>query len=85
MKEKWDDYKQCWVNENGGRICTFNNDTLIAVVNNCKEFIQKRDTIYLEDIRVLLEKALEGVRDKKDLSDSEIDTIKRIRVMLKGL
>lgn len=81
----WSEEKKCWINANGGRVCTIDNDTLVAVADNCKEFIQKRDTIYLEDIKVLLEKALEGVRDKKDLSDSEIDTIKRIRVMLKGL
>lgn len=82
---KWNEEKQCWVNENGGRICTVDNDTLVVVAENCKEFIQKRDRIYLEDVKVLLEKALEGVRDKNDLTDSEKETIKRIRQMLRGL
>ncbi len=81
----WSEEKKCWINANGGRVCTFDNDTLVAVIDNCKKFVERRNKIYIEDIRVLLEKALEGVRDKKDLSDSEIDTIKRIRVMLKGL
>ena len=67
------------------RKCTFNNETIGIVIDNCKEFLQKRDTIYLGDICVLLEKALEYVDDKKDLSDSEQEDIKRIRKMIKGL
>ena len=81
----WSEEKNCWLNANGGRVCTIDNETLNVVLDNCKEFLKYRNTIYLDDIKVLLEKALEGVKDKKDLSDSEIDTIKRIRVMLKGL
>lgn len=67
------------------RICTFDNEKIGVVIDNCKEFLQKRDTIYLGDICVLLEKALEYVDDKKDLSDSEQEDIKRIRKMIKGL
>ena len=67
------------------RMCTFGNDTIDVILNNCKEFLKERDTIYLGDICVLLEKALEGVEDKKDLSDSEQEDIKRIRNMIKGL
>lgn len=67
------------------RICTLNNETLIIVAENCKEFIKKRDKIYLSDVCALLEKALEGVKDNRDLSDSEKEDIKRIRKMIKGL
>lgn len=67
------------------RICTIDNETIGVVIDNCKEFITKRDTIYLSDVCVLLEKALDGVEDKKDLSDNEQLDIKRIRNMIKGL
>ena len=67
------------------RKCSFDNETLITIAENCKEFIEKRDRIYLGDACVLLEKALDGVADKKDLSDSELEDIKRIRKMIKGL
>lgn len=65
--------------------CTIDNETLGIVIDNCKEYLQKRDTIYLGDICVLLEKSLEYVEDKKDLSDGEQEDIKRIRNMIKGL
>lgn len=67
------------------RKCSIDNETINVVLDNCKEFLQKRDTIYLSDICVLLEKALEYVDDKKDLSDYEINDIKRIRKLIKGL
>ena len=67
------------------RECTNDNKIIQAVLDNCKEFVEYRDTIYLQDICVLLEKALEGVRDKKDLCYSEQEDIKRIRKMIKGL
>lgn len=67
------------------RICTIDNETLKVVCKNCLEFLEKRDTIYIGDICTLLEKALEGVEDKKDLCDSEKEDIKRIRKMIKGL
>lgn len=67
------------------RKCTIDNETIGVVIDNCKEFLTKRDTIYLGDICVLLEKALEYVDGKKDLSDSEQEDIKRIRKMIKGL
>ena len=67
------------------RICSIDNETLKVVAQNCVEFIEKRDRVYLEDVQTLLEKALEGITDKKDLCDSEKETIKRIRKMIKGL
>lgn len=67
------------------RICTIDNETIEVVLNNCIEFLNKRDLLYLGDICVLLEKALEGVADKKDLSPLEQEEIKRIRKMIKGL
>ncbi len=67
------------------RRCTFNNETIEVVINNCKEFLTNRDRIYVEDVCTLLEKALEGVENKKDLSPSEQMSIKRIRNMIKGL
>ena len=67
------------------RICTIDNETLKVVCKNCLGLLEKRDTIYIGDICTLLEKALEGVEDKKDLCDSEKEDIKRIRKMIKGL
>ena len=67
------------------RECSIDNKTLQVVLDNCKEFLECRDRIYIRDICVLLEKALEGVADKKDLSDSEQEDIKAIREMIKGL
>lgn len=67
------------------RQCSISNDTLQVILSNCKEFLKERDTIYLDDICSLLEKALEYVDDKHDLSDSEKEDIKRIRKMIKGL
>ena len=81
----WDEEKKCWVDFNGGRICTLDNETIKAVAENCVEFITHRDTIYIEDVCSLLEKALEGVKDKKDLTPAEQWAIKSIRQMIKGL
>ena len=67
------------------RVCNIDNDTLQCVLDNCKDFLKNRNTIYLEDVCAVLEKALEGVEDKKDLTASEQDTIKNIREMIKGL
>ena len=67
------------------RKCSIDNETLDVIIDNCKEFLKYRDTIYLGDICCLLEKALHNVEDKKDLSDSEIEDIRRIRNMIKGL
>lgn len=67
------------------RKCSIDNETLNVILDNCKEFLKYRNTIYLDDIRCLLEKALEGIEDKKDLCDLEKDDIKRIRKMIKGL
>ena len=67
------------------RECRYENETIGVVIDNCKEFLEKRNRIYLQDICVLLSKALEGVEDKKDLCDSEKEDIKRIREMIKGL
>ena len=82
---KWNEIEKRWENEYGGRICTIENKVIDVVLDNCKEFLNKRDTIYLQDICTLLEKALEGVIDKKDLTYSEQEDIKRIRKMIKGL
>lgn len=71
--------------KNEVRRCTISNDTLNVVLDNCKENLNKNDIIYLNDIRILLEKALEGVADKKDLCDAEKLDIKNIREMIKGL
>ena len=67
------------------RICSIDNETLDVVLDNCKEFLKYRDIIYIDDVRILLEKALAGVKDKSDLSYSEKESIKRIRNMIKGL
>ena len=67
------------------RICSIDNETIDVVLDNCKEFLKLRNRIYIDDVRVLLEKALEGVEDKKDLAPSEQDSIKIIRNMIKGL
>ena len=67
------------------RICSIDNETLKVVAQNCVKKKKKRDRVYLEDVQTLLEKALEGITDKKDLCDSEKETIKRIRKMIKGL
>lgn len=81
----WDDNSKCWREENGARICTLDNETLDVVIDNCKEFLDKKNTIYIHDVRVLLEKALEGVADSKDLCDSDKEDVKAIRRMIKGL
>lgn len=83
--QMWDEKSNCWRNENGGRICTIDNDTLDVILDNCKESLGKRNTIYLHDVKNLLEKALESVRDGKDLCDSDKEDVKRIRQMIKGL
>lgn len=67
------------------RKCSIDNETLDIVLDNCKEFLKLRNMIYLNDVCCLLEKALEGIEDKKDLCDLEKDDIKRIRNMIKGL
>ena len=67
------------------RVCSLNNETIDVVLDNCKEFLKTRDRIYIEDVVSLLEKALEGVENKKDLTPSEQDSIKRMRQMIKGL
>lgn len=67
------------------RKCSIDNETLNVVIDNCKEFLNKRDTIYLGDVACLLEKALEYVETKKDLSDTDLLDIKSIRKMIKGL
>ena len=41
------------------RVCSFDNETIDIVLSNCKEFLKLRDRIYIEDVKVLLEKALE--------------------------
>lgn len=81
----WNEQTQSWRDAKGARICTFDNQTIKAVAENCVEFIEKRDTIYIEDVAVLLEKALEGVKDKKDITSAEEMAIKNIRNMIKGL
>ena len=85
MKEYFDEKIQMWREQDGSRICTFDNETIKVVAENCAEFATKRDKIYIHDIVVLLEKALEGVADRKDLSNNEIKDIKHIREMIKGL
>lgn len=67
------------------RKCSYDNETIKVVLENELEFLQYRNTMYLGDIYVFLEKALDGVEDKKDLSDSEKEDIKRIRRIIKGL
>lgn len=85
MKEYYDESIKCWRDENDARLCSFDNETIKAVAQNCIEFLTKRNTIYIDDVEVLLEKALEGISDKEDLTLSERNAIKRIRTMLKGL
>ena len=67
------------------RKCSYDNETIKVVLENEIEFLEKRNTMYLGDIYVFLEKALDGVEDKKDLSDGEKEDIKRIRRIIKGL
>lgn len=81
----WNEKYKRWEYKNGGRVCTIDNETIDVVLDNCKEFLEKRDRIYISDVKVLLEKALEGVENKKDLVSAEQDSIKAIRNMIKGL
>lgn len=81
----WNEETKSWRDERGARICTFDNETIKEVAKNCVEFIEKRDTIYVSDVAALLEKALEGVRDKKDITPAEELAIRNIRNMIKGL
>ena len=67
------------------RKCNYENDLIGYVLDNCKEYLKKRNTIYLQDVYVLLSKALDGVENKKDLTDSELLDIKNIRDLIKGL
>ena len=67
------------------RKCSYDNETIKIVLENELEFLQHRNTMYLSDIYVFLEKALDGVEDKKDLRDGEKEDIKRIRRIIKGL
>lgn len=67
------------------RKCTYENDLIDYILNNCKEFLKERNTIYLKDVYVLLSKALDGVENKKDLTDEELVDIRRIRDLIKGL
>lgn len=77
--------KECYIDDKGSRICTIDNETLKIIIENCKEFLIKRDTLYLDDIELLLSKALNGITNKNDLTDSEKLSIKAIRNMIKGL
>lgn len=67
------------------RKCSIDNETLNAILDNCKGTLNARDTLYIGQVVCLLEKALEGIEDKKDLCDREIMEIKIIRNMIKGL
>lgn len=67
------------------RKCTYDNELIKEVLKNEMEFLEKRDRMYLGDIYVFLTKALDGVENKKDLSDGEKEDIKRIRNIIKGL
>ena len=67
------------------RKCTYDNELIKEVLQNEMEFLEKRDTMYLGDIYVFLSKALDGIENKKDLSDGEKEDIKRIRNLIKGL
>ena len=61
------------------------NKTIKVILENCLDFLKRKDTIYISDVYVLLQKALDGIETKKDLTPVEIDVIKRIRYMIKGL
>ena len=67
------------------RKCTYENNLIDYVLNNCKEYLKNRNTIYLQDVYILLSKALDGVENKKDLTDEELVDIRRIRDLIKGL
>ena len=82
----FDEESKCWrMSINDGRMCSLDNETLDVIVDNCKEFLKYRDRLYIDDIVCLMEKALEGVADKKDLTSAEQDAIKNLRRMIKGL
>lgn len=82
----WDEKSDCWrMTINDGRMCTIDNETIEVALDNCKEFLERRNRIYLGDVRTLLEKALEGVKDCKDLSDGDREDVRAIRKMIKGL
>lgn len=67
------------------RKCTIDNETLKTVVSNIERDLEKNNMIYICDVAALLEKALEGIDNQKDLCDSEKLDIKNIRNMIKGL
>ena len=71
--------------ENIKNKCSISNDTLEFIIDNVKERLIKHDEVFISSVACLLEKALEGVESKKDLCDSEIEDIKKIRNMIKGL
>lgn len=85
MGRYMDEKNSCYRDNNGRRLCTIENDTLNKILDNCKEDLKLRDTIDLWNVTRLLQKALEGNINKKDLTPSEQDAIKRIRSYIKFL
>ena len=71
--------------EKKARICTIERWTLEAIIENCQKSLERKNIIYLGDVANLLEKALEGIAEKSDLTDGEKLDIKKIRSMIKGL
>ena len=85
MEKYFDEKNSCWRKSNNKRICTIENDTLNKILDNCKEELNLRDTIDLWNVTWLLQKALEGNINKKDLTPSEQNAINRIRSYIKFL
>ena len=85
MEKYFDEKNSCYRDNNGRRLCTIENDTLNKILDNCKEELNLRDTIDLWNVTWLLQKALEGNINKKDLTPSEQNAIKRIRSYIKFL
>lgn len=65
--------------------CNFNNEFIKDILNISIETLENNNNISLNNVYVILSKALEGVKTKKDLSFSETETIKNIKELIKGL
>ena len=86
MEYYWDENSNCWRNTiNNGRMCTTDNEVLETVLDNCKESLTRKNKIHFQDVVSLMEKALEGVANSKDLTSAEHLSLKTLRNMIKGL
>lgn len=60
-------------------------EDIILILKNAIEEVKDREDISLHNICLLLGYSLRGVKSKKDLYANEIENIKIIRELIKGL